>query len=73
MRCATRDASDTILGAGWATEGYSAADIDSACRGVGYLLHEGGVPVRMRAAYLDDTDLARLASRAAWVRGALPQ
>ncbi|MGH9122495.1 MAG: FtsK/SpoIIIE domain-containing protein, partial [Acidimicrobiales bacterium] len=35
MRCATRDASDTILGAGWASEGYSASDIDSANRGVG--------------------------------------
>ncbi len=70
MRCATRDASDTILGAGWATEGYSAAEIDPAYRGVGYLLHEGGVPIRMRTAYLDDTDLALLASRAAWGRGA---
>ncbi len=69
MRCATRDASDTILGAGWATEGYSAADIDPASRGVGYLLHEGGVPIRMRAAYLDDTALALLAARAAWARG----
>jgi len=68
MRCATREASDTILGAGWATEGYSAANIDPACRGVGYLLHEGGLPVRLRAAYLDDTALAFLATRAAWLR-----
>lgn len=70
MRCATRDASDTILGAGWAAEGYSAADIDPACRGVGYLLHEGGVPVRMRADYLGDAALAMVAARAAWGRGA---
>jgi len=69
MRSATRDASDTILGAGWAAEGYSAADIDPAYRGVGYLLHEGGVPVRMRAAYLEDADLTMLAERAAWGRG----
>jgi hypothetical protein len=69
MRCATRDSSDTILGAGWAAEGYSAADIDPAYRGVGYLLHEGGVPVRMRASYLDDAALTVLAARAAWRRG----
>ncbi|MGH9056872.1 MAG: FtsK/SpoIIIE domain-containing protein [Acidimicrobiales bacterium] len=72
MRCATRDASDTILGAGWAAEGYSASDIDATARGVGYLLHEGGVPVRMRAAYLDDASLAVLAARAAWNRGVQP-
>ena len=68
MRCATRDSSDTILGAGWAAEGYSAADIDPAYRGVGYLLHEGGVPVRMRSAYLDDAAITMLAARAAWHR-----
>jgi hypothetical protein len=72
LRCPTRDASDTILGAGWAAEGYSAADIDPASRGVGYLLHEGGVPVRVRAAYLDDTALAQLAARAARARGHQP-
>ena len=72
LRCPTRDTSDTILGAGWAAEGYSAADIDPACRGVGYLLHEGGVPVRVRAAYLDDHALDRLAARAATNRGAQP-
>ena len=72
LRCPTRDASDTILGAGWAAEGYSAADIDSAARGVGYLLHEGGVPLRLRAAYLDDATLAQLAVRAAAIRGHQP-
>lgn len=68
LRCATREASDTILGSGWASEGYSAADVDPACRGVGYLLHEGGMPVRMRAAYLDDCALAAVARRAVWTR-----
>jgi DNA segregation ATPase FtsK/SpoIIIE-like protein len=74
LRCATRDASDTILGAGWATQGYSAAEIDPAARGVGYLLHEGGVPVRLRAAYLDDDTLAALADRATALRatGSVP-
>ncbi|MDA8043690.1 MAG: FtsK/SpoIIIE domain-containing protein [Actinomycetota bacterium] len=68
MRCATRDSSDTILGAGWAAEGYSASDIDPANRGVGYLLHEGGTPLRMRSAYLDDPTLNAIADRAASIR-----
>ena len=73
LRCATREASDTILGSGWATEGCSAAGIDPGSRGVGYLLHEGGVPVRLRAAYLDDAAIAGIAARAAELRqGAQP-
>jgi DNA segregation ATPase FtsK/SpoIIIE-like protein len=71
LRCATRDASDTILGSGWATEGHSAADIDPAARGVGLLLHEGGQPVRLRAAYLDDPTIARIATRATGLRRGL--
>src|SRR5581483_1150788 len=68
LRCATREASDTILGSGWAAEGCSAADIDARARGTGYLLHEGGIPVRMRAAYLDDVAIAAIATRAAALR-----
>ncbi len=68
MRCSTPQASDTILGQGWATAGYSAAEIDASCRGVGYLLHEGGRPVRLRAHYLDDDTLVALAQRAEAVR-----
>ncbi|MHB1533410.1 MAG: FtsK/SpoIIIE domain-containing protein [Acidimicrobiales bacterium] len=68
LRCATKEASDTILGSGWASQGYSAAEIDPASRGVGLLLHEGGLPVRLRAAYLDDTALAALAARATGLR-----
>jgi S-DNA-T family DNA segregation ATPase FtsK/SpoIIIE len=68
LRCSTRDASDTILGAGWASQGYSAASIDAACRGVGFLLAEGGVPVRMKACYLADDDLRALAARAEALR-----
>ena len=71
LRCATREASDTILGSGWATEGHSAADIDPALRGVGLLLHEGGQPVRLRAAYLDDPTIARIATRATGLRRGL--
>jgi DNA segregation ATPase FtsK/SpoIIIE-like protein len=68
MRCSTPQASDTILGSGWASAGYSAADIDPATRGVGYLLHEGGIPQRIRSYYLDDSDLASLSERAERVR-----
>jgi hypothetical protein len=64
LRCSTPEASDTILGRGWASQGYSAAQIDPAARGVGLLLQEGGVPVRLRSCYLNDLDLADLARRA---------
>jgi S-DNA-T family DNA segregation ATPase FtsK/SpoIIIE len=68
MRCATNQASDTILGSGWAGLGYSAAAIDAADRGIGYLLHEGGRPVRLKACYLDDSTLAALAAKAESLR-----
>lgn len=68
MRCSTPQASDTILGAGWASAGYSAAEIDAASRGVGYLLHEGGLPVRLRAFHLDDDTVAGIAQRAEALR-----
>ncbi len=68
LRCATREASDTVLGSGWSTQGYSAAEIDPATRGVGYLLHEGGLPVRLRAAYLDDETIEKIAERATRLR-----
>ena len=68
LRCATPQASDTILGSGWASSGYSAADVDAAHRGVGYLLHEGGTPVRLRSYYLDDATLDSIAHRAETLR-----
>jgi S-DNA-T family DNA segregation ATPase FtsK/SpoIIIE len=68
MRCTSPDASDTILGQGWATRGYSASTIDPAQRGVGFLLAEGGVPARFRAAYFTDEDVAVLAHRAEMLR-----
>jgi len=68
LRCLTPQASDTVLGAGWATLGYSAATIDAAARGVGFLLHEGGRPVRLRACHLDDEELVAVATRAEALR-----
>jgi hypothetical protein len=69
LRCSTPEASDTILGRGWASQGYSAAQVDPTARGVGLLLQEGGVPVRLRSCWLDDLDLAELARRAEGLRG----
>ena len=69
LRCATRDASDTVLGAGWASEGFSASNLNSARRGVGLLLHEGGVPVQLRTFHLTDDDVRALAERAQELRG----
>ena len=69
MRCTSSDASDTILGQGWAARGYSAASIDPGLRGVGYVLAEGGVPVKFKAAFLSDEELRQLAIEAAEIRG----
>jgi DNA segregation ATPase FtsK/SpoIIIE, S-DNA-T family len=69
FRCTTDSSSDTVLGHGWANDGYTAADIDPLARGVGWLLSETGVPRRMKAAYLSDADIADLASYAAHLRG----
>jgi DNA segregation ATPase FtsK/SpoIIIE, S-DNA-T family len=68
FRCTTDASSDVILGHGWASEGYTAADIDPTCRGVGWLIAEGGIPRRMKAAYLTDEQAARIAEHAAWLR-----
>jgi len=72
LRCATRDASDTVLGVGWATEGFTASEIDPAHRGVGYLLAEGSLPKRMRCFVLSDEHLMALSRRAEKLRGTAP-
>jgi DNA segregation ATPase FtsK/SpoIIIE, S-DNA-T family len=65
FRCSTEASSDVILGHGWAGRGYSAAEIDPAARGVGWLIAEGGMPRRMRAAFLADDQVHELAAVAA--------
>jgi hypothetical protein len=70
LRCLTPQASDTVLGQGWASLGYSASAVNAVDRGVGLLLAEGGLPVRLRACWLDDDQLAALAARAETLRGA---
>ena len=69
FRCTTDASSDTVLGQGWASEGYTAADIDPLARGVGWLLSETGMPRRIKAAYLTDDDIQYLAAYAARLRG----
>jgi hypothetical protein len=68
LRCNTPQASDTILGQGWATMGHSAATIAPGQRGVGLLLAEDGTPVRMRGFHLSDDEMAGIAERAAALR-----
>jgi DNA segregation ATPase FtsK/SpoIIIE, S-DNA-T family len=68
FRCTTDSSSDTVLGHGWAGEGYSAATIDPKARGVSWLLSETGVPRRIKAAYLSDADIKHLAAYAAQLR-----
>jgi S-DNA-T family DNA segregation ATPase FtsK/SpoIIIE len=71
LRCTTPQASDTVLGQGWATRGYNAADLDPASPGVGWLLHESGLPVRCRTHNLTDDQVEALAARAADLRRAI--
>ena len=68
FRCSTNASSDVILGHGWASEGYSAADIDPAARGVGWLIAEGGIPRRIKSAFLSDEEVRALAQYAARLR-----
>ena len=68
FRCSTEASSDTILGHGWASKGYTAEDIDPQARGVSWLRAEDGVPRRVKAAYLSDDDIITLAEQAATLR-----
>ena len=68
FRCTTDSSSDTVLGHGWAGQGYTAAAIDPLARGVSWLLSETGIPRRIKTAYLTDTDIKYLAAYAAQLR-----
>jgi DNA segregation ATPase FtsK/SpoIIIE, S-DNA-T family len=70
FRCSTDDSSDVVLGRGTAKSGYTAAAIADQARGVGLLRAEGKrIPRRVKAAYLSDAELRRIAARAAALRG----
>src|SRR6266508_1696349 len=68
FRCTTDSSSDIILGVGWASEGYSAKRIAPEDRGVGLLLAEGGIPGRLKTAYLTDDEIRTLVAKAAYLR-----
>jgi hypothetical protein len=65
LRCNTPQASDTILGQGWASAGADASQIPGGQRGVGLLLAEDDRPVRLKGFYLADEDVQAIAERAA--------
>jgi hypothetical protein len=75
LRCNTPQASDTILGQGWASAGADASMVPGAQRGVGLLLAEGEQPTRIKTYHLTDDELAAIAERAsarradAWLAG----
>lgn len=72
FRCSTEASSDTILGHGWASMGYTATEIDPQARGVSWLRAEDGIPRRVKAAYLTDQQIIELAARAAQARATHP-
>jgi S-DNA-T family DNA segregation ATPase FtsK/SpoIIIE len=75
LRCNTPQASDMILGQGWASRGYNAQLIDASQRGSGLLFAEGSMPLTGRTGFLDDPDVTRLARTAYKIRqqaGTLP-
>jgi hypothetical protein len=60
FRCSTKEASDTILGGGWASAGFSAATIGINNRGVGWFLGESGQPELIRGYLIDDATIAQI-------------
>ena len=73
FRCTSTGSSDIILGDGWSGAGYSATGISPVNPGEALLIAEGGIPQRIKAAYLSDADITALADYAAWTRRTPPQ
>jgi len=67
-RCTTDSSSDIVLGHGWAQRGWSANTIASTNPGCGLLIAEGGTPKLVKAAWLSDQDIIRIAGYAAAIR-----
>ncbi len=68
FRCTSSGSSNIVLGDGWSEAGFSATDISPLNQGVAYLIAEGGVPRRIKVAYLSDADIIALADYATWTR-----
>jgi S-DNA-T family DNA segregation ATPase FtsK/SpoIIIE len=67
-RCTTDVSSDIVLGHGWAARGYSSNTIDPTNQGCGLLIAEGGIPALVKACFMSNDDIIRVADYAAWVR-----
>lgn len=72
FRCTTDSSSDIILAQGWAGQGYSAKTIDPEAFGQAWLLAEGGLPRRIRCAYLTDVHIRALVKHATHLRRHFP-
>ena len=67
-RCTNDVSSDIVLGHGWAARGFSSNTIPPDNPGAGYLIAEGGSPALVKAAYMSDADIIRIADYAAYIR-----
>ena len=70
FRCTSSGSSNIVLGDGWSDAGFSATDISPLNPGEALLIAEGGIPQRIKVAYLSDSDITALADYAAWTRRA---
>jgi S-DNA-T family DNA segregation ATPase FtsK/SpoIIIE len=69
LRCTTPQASDTVLGSGMASRGFSAQSIAQGQPGTFLLFDEGAAaPRRVRSFFLTDAQLLDIADRAALAR-----
>ena len=68
FRCTSSGSSNIILGDGWSEAGFTATDISPLNQGEALLIAEGGIPQRIKVAYLSDADITALADHAAWTR-----
>jgi DNA segregation ATPase FtsK/SpoIIIE, S-DNA-T family len=67
-RCTNDVSSDIVLGHGWAARGYSSNTVDPSNQGCGYLIAEGGIPALIKACFMTNADIIRVADYAAWTR-----
>jgi len=65
LRCSSSAAADALLGDGWRAQGFDPVQIGSRQAGVGYLLTDGGPPVRLRGHHLHQAQVRVLAERGA--------
>ena len=71
FRCTSSGSSNIVLGDGWSEAGFTATDISPLNQGEALLIAEGGIPQRIKVAYLTDADITALADYAAWTRRAI--